>query len=163
MHCWWDCNALFCIHADYWLKRNLERQHDNKWSQNNRLRTWMGLYAEGDHKAEENSGRVTRTTIQFGRLYDALYVCFFYSVAWPMLSLFVSIPLFVRKALLFALFWFVINFDCRTIYNMCTQKPPHDYSQQLYEKYREAFEEYITVTVSIITIHVCSFLCQCSF
>jgi len=30
-----------------------------------------------------------------------------------------------------------------TIYNMCTQKPPHDYSQQLYEKYREAFVEYI--------------------
>lgn len=34
-----------------------------------------------------------------------------------------------------------------TIYNMCTQKPPHDYSQQLYEKYREAFEEYIHATV----------------
>ncbi|KAH0733608.1 hypothetical protein KY289_004796 [Solanum tuberosum] len=34
-----------------------------------------------------------------------------------------------------------------TIYNMCTQKPPHDYSQQLYDKYREAFEEYITTTV----------------
>ncbi|GKU86768.1 hypothetical protein SLEP1_g1248 [Rubroshorea leprosula] len=33
-----------------------------------------------------------------------------------------------------------------TIYNMCTQKPPHDYSQQLYDKYREAFEEYITST-----------------
>ncbi|TMW95022.1 hypothetical protein EJD97_009477 [Solanum chilense] len=33
------------------------------------------------------------------------------------------------------------------IYNMCTQKPPHDYSQQLYDKYREAFEEYITTTV----------------
>ncbi|XP_066395927.1 cullin-1-like [Miscanthus floridulus] len=31
-----------------------------------------------------------------------------------------------------------------TIYNMCTQKPPHDYSQQLYNKYRESFEEYIT-------------------
>eukprot|EP00898_Chlorokybus_atmophyticus_P003604 jgi/Chlat1/4244/Chrsp27S04315 len=30
-----------------------------------------------------------------------------------------------------------------TIYNMCTQKPPHDYSQQLYERYREAFNEYI--------------------
>ncbi|KAJ4795071.1 Cullin family protein [Rhynchospora pubera] len=30
-----------------------------------------------------------------------------------------------------------------TIYNMCTQKPPHDYSQQLYEKCREAFVEYI--------------------
>ncbi|KAK3441033.1 hypothetical protein EUGRSUZ_B01286 [Eucalyptus grandis] len=34
-----------------------------------------------------------------------------------------------------------------TIYNMCTQKPPHDYSQQLYDKYREAFEEYIMSTV----------------
>ncbi|KAI9181072.1 hypothetical protein LWI28_011175 [Acer negundo] len=34
-----------------------------------------------------------------------------------------------------------------TIYNMCTQKPPHDYSQQLYDKYKEAFEEYITSTV----------------
>ncbi|EXB40823.1 hypothetical protein L484_009068 [Morus notabilis] len=33
-----------------------------------------------------------------------------------------------------------------TIYNMCTQKPPHDYSQQLYDKYREVFEEYITST-----------------
>ncbi|XP_069154848.1 cullin-1-like isoform X2 [Solanum lycopersicum] len=33
------------------------------------------------------------------------------------------------------------------IYNMCTQKPPHDYSQQLYDKYREAFEEYIITTV----------------
>jgi cullin 1 len=30
---------------------------------------------------------------------------------------------------------------------MCTQKPPHDYSQQLYEKYRESFEEYITSMV----------------
>ncbi|XP_039162494.1 cullin-1 isoform X1 [Eucalyptus grandis] len=29
-----------------------------------------------------------------------------------------------------------------TIYNMCAQKPPHDYSQQLYDKYRESFEEY---------------------
>lgn len=38
----------------------------------------------------------------------------------------------------------------RTIYNMCTQKPPHDYSQQLYDKYREAFEEYITSTVRLI-------------
>ncbi|GMP56809.1 hypothetical protein CsSME_00021144 [Camellia sinensis var. sinensis] len=34
-----------------------------------------------------------------------------------------------------------------TIYNMCTQKPPHDYSQQLYDKYRESFEEYITSRV----------------
>lgn len=34
-----------------------------------------------------------------------------------------------------------------TIYNMCTQKPPHDYSQQLYDKYKQAFEEYISSTV----------------
>ncbi|KHN02982.1 Cullin-1 [Glycine soja] len=34
-----------------------------------------------------------------------------------------------------------------TIYNMCTQKPPHDYSQQLYDKYKESFEEYIVSTV----------------
>ncbi|KAL9257937.1 Cullin-1-like protein, partial [Drosera capensis] len=29
-------------------------------------------------------------------------------------------------------------------YTMCTQKPPHEYSQQLYDNYRESFEEYIT-------------------
>ncbi|KAK3441040.1 hypothetical protein EUGRSUZ_B01291 [Eucalyptus grandis] len=34
-----------------------------------------------------------------------------------------------------------------TIYNMCTQRPPHDYSQQLYDKFREAFEEDIMSTV----------------
>ncbi|KAK6930141.1 Cullin protein, neddylation domain [Dillenia turbinata] len=34
-----------------------------------------------------------------------------------------------------------------TIFNMCTQKPPHDYSQQLYDKYRESFEEYITTMI----------------
>jgi hypothetical protein len=41
--------------------------------------------------------------------------------------------------------------DCqllrRTIYNMCTQKPPQDYSQQLYDRYRESFEEYINSMV----------------
>lgn len=31
-----------------------------------------------------------------------------------------------------------------TIYNMCTQKPPFDFSEQLYGKYREAFNRYIT-------------------
>ncbi|KAF8035286.1 hypothetical protein BT93_C1342 [Corymbia citriodora subsp. variegata] len=34
-----------------------------------------------------------------------------------------------------------------TVYNMCTQKPPHDYSQQLYDKYRESLEEYLISTV----------------
>ena len=35
----------------------------------------------------------------------------------------------------------------RTVDDMCRQKPPHDYSQQLYDKYREVFEEYISSTV----------------
>ena len=30
---------------------------------------------------------------------------------------------------------------------MCTQKPPHDYSPQLYERYRQSFNDYITATV----------------
>ena len=30
---------------------------------------------------------------------------------------------------------------------MCTQKPPHDFSQQLYERYREAFNDYIEACV----------------
>mmetsp|Transcript_4340 Transcript_4340/g.5014 ORF Transcript_4340/g.5014 Transcript_4340/m.5014 type:complete len:742 (+) Transcript_4340:144-2369(+) len=34
-----------------------------------------------------------------------------------------------------------------TIYNMCTQKPPHDHSAHLYDRYREAFNEYITECV----------------
>lgn len=38
---------------------------------------------------------------------------------------------------------------CRTIYNMCTQKPPQDYSQQLYDRYRESFEEYINEMVCV--------------
>ncbi|CAL5223551.1 g6084 [Coccomyxa viridis] len=34
-----------------------------------------------------------------------------------------------------------------TIYNMCTQKPPNDYSEPLYTKYREAFSTYISERV----------------
>ena len=26
---------------------------------------------------------------------------------------------------------------------MCTQKPPHDYSEALYERYKQAFSQYI--------------------
>ena len=37
---------------------------------------------------------------------------------------------------------------CRTIYNMCTQKPPNDYSETLYGRYREAFSTYITERVN---------------
>jgi hypothetical protein len=35
------------------------------------------------------------------------------------------------------------SFPRSTIYNMCTQKPPYDYSEQLYNRYREAFNTYI--------------------
>jgi hypothetical protein len=38
---------------------------------------------------------------------------------------------------------------------MCTQKPPHDYSQQLYDKYRESFEEYISSMVSTAAWCLC--------
>ncbi|GJS89416.1 cullin-1 isoform X1 [Tanacetum coccineum] len=34
-----------------------------------------------------------------------------------------------------------------TIYNMCTQRAPNDYSSQLHDKYKKAFEEYLTSTV----------------
>ncbi|KAK3441038.1 hypothetical protein EUGRSUZ_B01289, partial [Eucalyptus grandis] len=34
-----------------------------------------------------------------------------------------------------------------TIYEMCIQKPPHNYTQQLYDKYRESFEDYIKLKV----------------
>ena len=34
-----------------------------------------------------------------------------------------------------------------TIYNMCTQKPPHDYSAQLYDRYRESFNVYLETQV----------------
>ncbi|CAO2179951.1 unnamed protein product [Urochloa humidicola] len=34
-----------------------------------------------------------------------------------------------------------------TAYDMCTQKPPHDYSQQMYERYRMALDKYITSDV----------------
>ena len=33
--------------------------------------------------------------------------------------------------------------ECRAIYNMCTQKPPYDYSQELYDRYEAAFNQYI--------------------
>ncbi|CAB4309935.1 unnamed protein product [Prunus armeniaca] len=32
-----------------------------------------------------------------------------------------------------------------TIYNMCTQPPPHDYCQRLYDKYKETIEQHITL------------------
>ncbi|KAK4282834.1 hypothetical protein QN277_014162 [Acacia crassicarpa] len=34
-----------------------------------------------------------------------------------------------------------------TVYKMCTQRPPNDYSRRLYNKFRESLEEYILSTV----------------
>ena len=30
---------------------------------------------------------------------------------------------------------------------MCTQKPPHDYSDELYQRYKQSFERYIAEKV----------------
>jgi hypothetical protein len=40
----------------------------------------------------------------------------------------------------------------RTIYNMCTQKPPYDYSEQLYGRYREAINSYINDKVRAVIV-----------
>lgn len=43
---------------------------------------------------------------------------------------------------------FEYNMLCITVdYNMNTHKPPHDYQQQLYNRYKEIFEEYIVSKV----------------
>ncbi|XP_048136089.1 cullin-1-like isoform X2 [Rhodamnia argentea] len=34
-----------------------------------------------------------------------------------------------------------------SVYNMCTQKPPHDYSQVLYDRFREEIEKYLDQAV----------------
>ncbi|PQQ16421.1 cullin-1 [Prunus yedoensis var. nudiflora] len=34
-----------------------------------------------------------------------------------------------------------------TVYNMCTQKPPYEYTEPLYDRYQRTFEEHITSTV----------------
>ena len=46
---------------------------------------------------------------------------------------------------------------------MCTQKPPHDYSQQLYDRYRASFQDYISSKVLMVAVaaaaqHSCSIL-----
>lgn len=115
----------------------------------------MGFYAEGDHKAKEHSWRETRATVQLRRLYDALYVCSFF-ILTPMVIYYESV--FVIWLIKFVVAHFFVMCDLhhlhRTIYNMCTQKPPHDYSQQLYDKYRESFDEYITSTVRLMTLSI---------
>jgi hypothetical protein len=111
----------------------------------------MGVHAEGHHQAEEHPRGQARAAVQFRGLHDALHV------RLPLISLVataaaVSFSAAARVSHLDPLrsgsdlgFWSCCR---RTIYNMCTQKPPQDYSQQLYDKYRESFEEYIASMVS---------------
>lgn len=40
---------------------------------------------------------------------------------------------------------------CTTVYKMCNQKPPHDYSHQLYDRYCEIIEDYAKQTVSVLS------------
>ncbi|WOL18867.1 cullin-1-like [Canna indica] len=99
----------------------------------------MGVHAEGHHQAEEHPRGASRAAVQLGGLHDALHV------HRILLSL---VSNFCHAEWCFSGLWVDCPYCCiRTIYNMCTQKPPHDYSQQLYDKYRESFEEYITSMV----------------
>ncbi|XP_049411170.1 cullin-1-like [Solanum stenotomum] len=41
----------------------------------------------------------------------------------------------------------LLNLKSRLIYNMCSQKRPYSYASQLYDKYKEALDEYINSTV----------------
>ena len=110
----------------------------------------MGLYAERHYEAKEHPRRPSRAPIQFRRLHDALHVSFHLLLV----KLLICFCLFLLSFVVL-----ILNFNYRTIYNMCTQKPPHDYSQQLYDKYREAFEEYITSTVrEVLSLFVCTAL-----
>ncbi|XP_039021407.1 cullin-1-like [Hibiscus syriacus] len=94
----------------------------------------MGRYTERDLKAEETIGREGRNSSFHKRIYDDLHVSsnYLFSVVlnfvWP-------------------LNYSSSSLICSTIYNMCNQKEPHDYSEQLYNKYKETLDEYITSTV----------------
>lgn len=47
----------------------------------------------------------------------------------------------------------------RTIYNMCTQKPPHDYTQELYDRYKVAIDDYNNQTVSMLILASLCLIC----
>jgi hypothetical protein len=49
----------------------------------------------------------------------------------------------------------------RKNYRMCTHEPPHDYSQQLYDRYRESFVEYVNSVVCKQGASLFPFPCFC--
>lgn len=115
----------------------------------------MECFTERDHEAQEHLGGVAWATVSLWRPHHAL-------VRRPPAFVPLKSPLFSNLGILFQHFLvsiFVIHYFytlivslnlCRTIYNMCKQPPPHNYCQQLYDKYRETFEEHISSTVSMI-------------
>ena len=117
-------------------------RHDNGRAEDYWLGTGMGVYAEGYHKVEEHSWGLAWAPVQLLGLHDALHVLFLCCSKFL-----VQFSSYDRAVILLYSVCFLLDFICSTIYNMCTQKPPHDYSQQLYDKYRESFEEYITSMV----------------
>ena len=52
--------------------------------------------------------------------------------------------------------WMSLNLYYRTVHNMCSQPYPYDYSEQLYDRYRSAFVEYIESSVS--EFYICAFV-----
>lgn len=44
----------------------------------------------------------------------------------------------------------MVLFWIRTVYMMCSQKSPYQYDEDLYDKYKAVFDDYITSVVSTI-------------
>lgn len=97
-------------------------------------------------KVSRNSRTIQKALKAFMRLLSSLL-----TITRCYIRTYVSLKQYM---LLFACFRFRFNSilllfsSCRTIYRMCSQKLPHDYSMILYDKYKEVFEEYIKSTVS---------------
>lgn len=64
----------FADFRGFWELRRGVWRHDDERAENDWLRTRMGVYAEGNYKVEEYTGRAPRATIQLWRLHDALHV-----------------------------------------------------------------------------------------
>lgn len=100
----------------------------------------MGDHTGRNFKNEKNSGGVARKIFYFWRTHFALHV----------LGLAIIVIIFSPYSFLYV--WRCLLFQCRTIYDLCTQKPPRNYSQQLYDRYIEAFDEYFSTTVSCVLL-----------
>ena len=95
------------------------------------------MAAERHHEAQKHPRRRGGRAVHSRALYDALHVgCLSRCPQLQMLSRYQAY-IYLKS----------MPLPCRTIYNMCTQKPPNDYSEQLYTRYRQSFSVYITERV----------------